>query len=151
MKYTKGVFRRGFLTGLAALSVACRFLAGSTPALSQKVKEIKIGVVEPLSGPVAPIGRLDAAGCNLAVEEINAAGGIKSLDGAQLRIITGDTEGKNEVGMSATERVIQQGAVALIGSFQSGVTFVTTQVAERFKTPFDRAHRHRGGDHRAGV
>ena len=124
---------------LRFLGIAClvsSFLIYPTVSFGKKIKEIKIGVIEALSGPVAPIGRLNLGGCEVAVDEINSNGGIKSLGGAHLTIVHGDTEGRPEIGMSATERVIQKGVVALIGAYQSSVTFVTTQVAERFKIPF---------------
>src|SRR3989338_6293699 len=51
--------------------------------------EIKIGVVAPLSGPVAQFGEFMKLGFDLAVEEINAAGGI---DGKNVRLIYEDSK-----------------------------------------------------------
>ena len=133
---TEVVFPRGLKLLFGVLCVVGCFLVHPSPAFSEKAKEVKIGLVEPLSGPIAPIGRLDTGGVDIAVEEINSNGGIKSLGGAQLKIIKADSEGKSEVGMSATERLIQQEVSAVMGAYQSAVTFVATQVAERFKTPF---------------
>ena len=133
---TEMVAPRGLKLLFGALCVVGCFLVLPGPAFSEKVKEVRIGLVEPLSGPIAPIGRLDTGGVDVAVEEINAGGGIKSLGGAQLKIIKADSEGKPEVGMSATERLIQQQVSVVLGAYQSAVTFVATQVAERFKTPF---------------
>ena len=97
---------------------------------------IKIGAVEPLTGAIATIGKNNVNGYRLAVEQINAAGGIKSLGGAKLELLVADTEGKQEVGMSQTESLIEKGVVGLLGAYQSSVTFVTTQVAERNRTLF---------------
>ena len=44
-------------------------------------------------------------GATLAIEEINASGGIKSLDGAKLVIIDGDTQGNPNVGISEVEKL----------------------------------------------
>lgn len=135
--FSKKFSRRDFLKLLGVAGAAgSSFIYPTVSFGKKKTKEIKIGVVEPLSGPVAPIGRLDLGGCKVAVDEINSRGGIKSLGGALLKIVSGDTEGRPEIGMSATQRVIQKGVVALIGAYQSSVTFVTTQVAEQYKTPF---------------
>jgi branched-chain amino acid transport system substrate-binding protein len=72
----------------------------------------------------------------MAVEEINAAGGIKALGGAKLVLLHADSQGKAEIGQAEAERLIQGGVVALMGCFQSAVTFNSTQIAERAKVPF---------------
>lgn len=105
-------------------------------SLAQNVKSIKIGIVEPLSGPLALIGQNDLKAYQLAVKQINEAGGIKSLGGAKLELIIGDSEGKPQVAMSQTERLINKGAVVLMGAYQSASVFTATQTAERYKTPF---------------
>ena len=75
-------------------------------------------------------------GAKLAVEAINAAGGIKSLGGAKLELLSADTQGKPEVGQSEAQRLIQEGAVALVGTYQSAVSANVAAVAERNKVPF---------------
>ena len=99
-------------------------------------KEIKIGAVHPMSGMAARPGELMTRGLILAIEEINAAGGIKSLGGAKLVLRLGDSQSKVEVGQSEAERLIQEGVVCLMGAGLSAITFNTTQVAERAKIPF---------------
>lgn len=47
-------------------------------------KVVKVGNIEPLSGPSAAVGQQGKSARDMAVEEINAAGGIKSLGGAKL-------------------------------------------------------------------
>jgi branched-chain amino acid transport system substrate-binding protein len=74
-------------------------------------------------------------GAKLAIEAINKAGGIKSLKGAKLELLSADTQGKPEVGQSEAQRLIQQGAVALVGTYQSAVTANVSSVAERNKVP----------------
>lgn len=98
--------------------------------------DIKIAQIHPMTGPLAVIGQSAKRGHELAISEINAGGGIKSLGGAKLVLLNGDTEGKPEIGMAVTERLIGDGAVALMGCYQSNVTFATTQVAEKSKIPF---------------
>lgn len=99
-------------------------------------ENVKIGVIQPMTGSLAVIGQSAMRGHEFAVEQINAAGGIKSLGGAKLVILAGDTQGKPEIGMSEAERLIQKGAVVLTGCYQSSVTFAATQVAEKHKVPF---------------
>jgi branched-chain amino acid transport system substrate-binding protein len=75
-------------------------------------------------------------GAKLAVEAINAAGGIKSLDGAKLELVSADSQGKPEVGQSEAQRLIQEGAVGIVGTYQSAVSANVATVAERNKVPF---------------
>lgn len=94
---------------------------------------IKIGAIYPLTGPVAAIGQNIRKGIDYAVDEINKKGGI---NGRQIEIIYGDTEGKPQNGMSVAEKLITQDNVcAILGAYQSAVTEVVSQVAEKYQTP----------------
>lgn len=96
---------------------------------------VKIGVLHPLTGGLAFEGKQVHNGVMMRLEEANAAGGIKSMGGAKLDIAQADTQGKPEVGVAETERMVRDGAVAIMGAFQSAVTFPITQAAERQKVP----------------
>lgn len=96
---------------------------------------IYIGGLHPLTGGLAADGiQMDTA-IQMAIAEINAAGGIKSLGGAQLAYLSADTTGTGEVGQTEAERLISEGAVALIGAFQSSVTTTIAAVSEREGVP----------------
>ena len=97
--------------------------------------DIKVGILLPLSGPIAPIGQNNRRGHVLAIEDINAAGGIKSLGGAKLVIVDGDTQGNPRVGIQEAEKLARQGVVAILGAYQSNVTFPSTQTAEKLGVP----------------
>ena len=98
---------------------------------------IKVGILLPLSGPAAPIGVNSLNGHKLAVEEINEAGGIQSLGGKKLELVVADSGGDPKVGMTQAERLItKDNVVAIMGAYQSSVTFPSTQVAEQFKIPY---------------
>jgi len=122
------------LTLAVAALAAAAGLMPTNPAQAQE--EIPVGILLPLSGSVAPIGINNRRGHELAIDEINAAGGIKSLGGAKLVMIDGDTQGNPNVGMSEVEKLGQRGVVAIMGAYQSGVTFPTTQISERLGIPF---------------
>ncbi|HLU55666.1 MAG TPA: ABC transporter substrate-binding protein [Pseudonocardia sp.] len=96
---------------------------------------IKIGSLHPLSGAAAADGQQMDNGARLAVEAINEAGGIKSLGGAKLELLSADTQGKPEVGQSEAQRLVQEGAVGLVGTYQSAVTANVSAVAERNRVP----------------
>lgn len=129
------VSRRDSLKLTLALAIVCVCLGMPGFLFGQPIKEVTFGIIEPLSGPLASLGLQDKNGYQLAIDNINNAGGIKSLGGAKLRMIIGDSESKPQVGMAQAERLIRAGVVALSGCFQSSVTFATTQVAEKNKVP----------------
>ncbi|MDQ3732950.1 MAG: ABC transporter substrate-binding protein [Actinomycetota bacterium] len=97
---------------------------------------ITIGSLHPLSGAAAADGQQMDNGAKLAVEAINEAGGIESLDGAQLELASADTQGDPQVGQTEAQRLIDDGAVALVGTYQSAVSSNVAAVAERNQVPF---------------
>ena len=96
---------------------------------------ITIGSVHPLTGALAGAGGLMNDGAKLAVADVNAAGGIKSMGGAKLKLDAGDSKGTAADGQSEAQRLIQDGAVALVGTYQSDVTQNVAAVSERAKVP----------------
>jgi len=108
---------------------------GPTP--TPKVTEVKIGVIQPLSGKLAETGADLKRGAEFAVDEINAAGGIKNLGGAKITIVWGDSAGAPETGAAEAERLItEEDVVALMGCYQSSVTKTASEVAESYHVPF---------------
>ena len=129
------VGRRGFIKGVTAAGAATAL--GAFPAVVRsQTKEVKVGYILPVTGPLAFEAALALNGLQLAVDEINAGGGIKSLGGAKITLLPGDTQNKVELGNSEAARLIDQGIVALIGPFSSLVAFSVRQVTEKNKTPF---------------
>ena len=109
----------------------------SFPAvLRAQAPSVKVGVIHPVTGPLAEPGQACRLGAQIAAEAINAAGGIKSLGGAKLELIVGDTQTKPDVGRTEAERVINQGAQLLMGSFDSGSTAAMVPVAQQRHVPF---------------
>lgn len=141
--------RKTWTVGAAA--VAALFLSscgGSTPSGSEAEtgedgaqqtavsgETIKIGSLHPLTGAAAADGQQMDNGAQLAVDAINEAGGIQSMGGAQLELVSADTQGKPEIGQSEAQRLIQEGVIALVGTYQSAVTANVSTVAERAQIP----------------
>lgn len=132
MERQGSIGRRAFVKGTVAGAAALGFPA----ALRAQARELRVGHIHPLSGFLAFDGGMVANGLTLAVEEINAGGGIKSMGGAKLTLVGGDTQGKVEVGMAEAERLIREGVVALLGPYQSPVAYAVSQLAEKERTPF---------------
>jgi branched-chain amino acid transport system substrate-binding protein len=126
------VSRRNFLTTAGAVVAV-----GAMPAVGRaQAKEVKLGYILPVTGPLAFEAQLALNGLQLAVDEVNAAGGIKSLGGARLVLLPGDTQQKVELGNSEAARLMDQGVSALIGPFSSLVAYSVRQLTEKNKTPF---------------
>ncbi|MEM3551708.1 MAG: ABC transporter substrate-binding protein [Candidatus Bathyarchaeia archaeon] len=107
------------------------------PKPSPVVTEIKIGVNEPLTGAAADTGLLALQGMRFAVDEINAAGGVKSLGGINLTLVISDCAGDPKTGALETERLITtENVVAVLGSYFSSVTKTASEVAESYEVPF---------------
>lgn len=101
-----------------------------------QAKEILIGSIHPMTGSMAYEGKAITNAAQLAVDEINAAGGIKSLGGAKLKLLVGDSQGLPDKASSEAQRLIREGAVALIGTYTSSSAVTATQEAEKAQTPF---------------
>ena len=128
------------ITGLVAVTATSLALAscgdgGAGGGDDAAGGEIVIGSVHPLTGGLAGVGGLMNNGAKMAVQDINDAGGIEALDGAQLTLADGDSQGEAAVGQSEASRLIQEGAVALVGTYQSDVTQNVAAVAERARVP----------------
>lgn len=96
-----------------------------------------IGFVWPLTGGSATIGQQHNDGALMAIEEINANGGIKSMGGAKIEAIVADSETKPDIGASQTERLIVNGnASMIVGAYNSAVSFPASEVAQRYETPW---------------
>lgn len=96
---------------------------------------IKIGVLHPVTGALAASGRLCRDGALMAIEDINAAGGIKSLGGARLVPVLGDAQSLPQVGISEVERMNETGVCAIVGAYADAICLATTQAAARYNLP----------------
>ena len=96
-----------------------------------KGKTVKIGGVAPLSGAVAVYGVECKNGIDLAVSEINAAGGI---NGQQVQFICEDDEGDAAKSVNAYKKLVTRDRVrVIIGSLTSGCTIAITKQAQAQK------------------
>jgi branched-chain amino acid transport system substrate-binding protein len=127
----RGSTRRTFLATVATGAA----VTGFPLPLRAQAKTFKIGVVHPVTGPLAEPGQACRLGAQMAADAINAAGGIKSLGGMKLELVFGDTQTKPDVGRTEAERVINQGAQMLMGSFDSGSTAAIVPVAQQRRIP----------------
>lgn len=109
---------------------------GAPGLLLAQPKPVKVGLVHPVSGGLAYSGNQSRIGAMMAIDEVNAAGGIKSMGGAKLEALLGDSQSRPEIGVSEVERMQQEGVSAYLGCFASGIALPATQAAAKYNTPF---------------
>src|SRR6202171_518020 len=82
--YFSRVSRRRFLqsTGLGAVAVAG--LVNAPVVARAQAAAVKVGVLHPVSGPLSYSGQQGRLGASMAIDEINAAGGVQAVGGGQL-------------------------------------------------------------------
>jgi branched-chain amino acid transport system substrate-binding protein len=118
---------------LTAAVIVCLGLALSTGvSFAQKPAPYTIGFVTDLSGRMSDMGTACKRGMEIAVEEVNAAGGV---NGRQIRVITYDGESDPSKSVLHTKRLIDvDKAVIVTGYNLSGSTMASIQTAEAGKT-----------------
>lgn len=127
--------RRTFLKYSAAVG-ATTAISGFPAILKAQAPEIKIASIQPVTGVISDIGISMRRANQMAVDDINAKGGIKSKGGAKLKLLLADTEAKEEVARTEAERVIKEGAVCLVGPFLSGNAMTIATLCEQRGVPF---------------
>jgi branched-chain amino acid transport system substrate-binding protein len=107
-------------------------------ARAQAPKEVEIAMLVPLSGPWARQGILEKMGAELAIDDVNNAGGIKALGGAKLKLLELDTQDSAEKAKDAAQRMIAQNPnlVGGFGCWLSTFTLAVTEVTERAQLPW---------------
>lgn len=89
---------------------------------------IKIGALFPLSGNLALLGEESFRGVELAVEEINANGGI---NGKKVELVKGDAVDPDAAQSEANRLINKENINLIVGSYSSGISFAASEVAER--------------------
>jgi len=132
----KNVYSRrcGFtLVAGAAASIALAVVAAPSSLSAQE--PIKIGHVAALSGGSAQSGEAITRGLSLAIEEINAGGGL--LGGRKIELLQRDDESVPPKGVvAARELISKEKVVALFGGIDSPVALATVPVVNKEKVPY---------------
>ena len=116
------------LMGAALLLTAC----GGAKESSQEAKVMKLGGIGPLTGPLAIYGVTSTNGSKLAFEEINKNGGIL---GKQVEYIVLDEKGDSTEAVTAYNKLVDEGVVALIGDITSKPSLAVAEVAAQDNLP----------------
>lgn len=129
--------RRRWGVGPAVLLVAALLTAcGSGDGAGDAGEPVKIAMIVHNTGPYADTGRLKTIGARIAIDEINAAGGIAALGGAQMELVIEDAGESVASAVQAANRALGEGVVAGEGTGISSTTLAVTEVAERRGIPW---------------
>ncbi|MBX5009290.1 ABC transporter substrate-binding protein [Rhizobium lentis] len=112
------------------LAISSTLLIGAGAARAEDT--VKLGMVVELSGAGAPAGTNWRDGVKIAVEEINAEGGIL---GKKIELGEYDTQTDPQVSRALVQKAIDEGAYAILGTIYSGSTMVNMLVAQQNSTP----------------
>ena len=116
---------------LTLLSLATLALAACAPTGGNGGGTIKIGYLGPLTGDASTFGTDDLHGAQLAVDELNAAGGI---NGQQIELIAEDARCNGADAASAAQKLVNvDHVIAIVGGACSGETLAAAPIAEAGK------------------
>ena len=116
-----------------AVVFALTFLA-TILAIPLYAQDLKFSIPLPLTGPQAKFGEIEKKSYEIAMEEINAAGGIK---GKKVALEFEDSQGKPEISRAIAEKIIDvKKQPVIIGEYSSSCSKAIAAVAEERKTPY---------------
>lgn len=121
---TKTMFKFALIAALAGAFAACT---------KKNTDEIVVGHYGSMTGQEATFGQSTDEGIRLAIDEANAAGGVK---GKKIKLVTMDNQGKAEETASVVTRLIEQEkVVALLGEVASSRSLIAAPIAQSKKIP----------------
>ncbi len=132
---SKRFTRRKFLhsTTLTAVAAASGTIAAPS-ILRAQGGAVKIGFLQPVSGALAYSGQQGRLGASIAVDEINAAGGIKDV--GKIEPVLGDAQSTPDGGNAEVEKMNSAGVSAIVGGYASNICLATSQTAARYDLPY---------------
>ena len=126
--------RRQFLQSSALGALAASGVVSMPAVLRAQGAGVKIGVLHPVSGALSYSGQQGRLGANIAIEELNAAGGVKGL--GKIEPVLGDAQSTPEGGNAEVEKMNSAGVAAIIGGYASSICLAASQTAARYDLPF---------------
>jgi branched-chain amino acid transport system substrate-binding protein len=130
-QFIKTAFTRRTLLAGASIGLVSSRLSAQQPA------DVKVGLLVPISGMYARFGTVMREGAEMAVDHINAQGGVKALGGAKLKLVVLDCGDTTEKAKNAAQRMVAQepDLVAASAAYLSSFTLAVTEVTERANLP----------------
>jgi branched-chain amino acid transport system substrate-binding protein len=128
--------RRKFLRS-AVLGATATFGVLRAPAiLRAQSAAVKIGVLHPVSGALSYSGQQGRLGAMMAIDDVNASGGIKALGGAKIDPMLGDAQSTPDGGNAEVEKMNAADVCAVVGGYASAICLSASQTAARYDLPY---------------
>src|SRR5579872_3473421 len=129
--------RRRFLTSaaLGAAAVGAGTIARPSVLRAQGAP-VKLGLLHPVTGALSYSGQQGRIGATMAVDEINASGGIKALGGAKIDPTLGDAQSTPDGGTAEVEKMNAAEVSCIIGGYGSSICLAVSQAAARYDLPY---------------
>ena len=119
---------------LTALAMAAVLVLAATPSVLAQGKTFTVGIPLPLTGAEAKFGEMEKQAYEMAVEEINAKGGVK---GTKLALDIQDSGGKPETATAIVEKFITINKYPIVvGEYTSQCSYAVAGIAEKYQTPY---------------
>jgi branched-chain amino acid transport system substrate-binding protein len=128
--------RRLLQTTATGAAAAAAGLVNAPALLRAQGAAVKLGVLHPVSGALSYSGQQGRLGATLAIEDVNAAGGIKALGGAKIDAVLGDAQSTPEGGNAEVEKMNSAGVAAIVGGYASSICLTASQTAARYDLPY---------------
>ncbi|MDY7546698.1 ABC transporter substrate-binding protein [Glaciimonas sp. CA11.2] len=130
--------KNNLLKAVGLFASALPLMVMSLPNAYAVPEDVKVALIVPLSGAWARNGELQRKGAEMAIDDINASGGIKALGGAKMRLVVADTGDSVEKAKNAIQRLLSQepSLIGGSGAFLSSLTLAVTEVSERAELPW---------------
>jgi branched-chain amino acid transport system substrate-binding protein len=130
----QGWNRRDFLQ-TSALGAGVGIGALASPSiLRAQAAGVKLGILQPVTGALSYSGQQGKLGAQLAVDELNAASGIKGL--GKIDVVFGDAQSTPEGGTAEVEKMNAAGVAAIVGGYSSSICLAASQAAARYDLPY---------------
>src|SRR5262252_4570457 len=114
------------VTATGSISMPSVLRAQGTP--------VKLGVLHPVTGALSYSGQQGRLGATLAIEEINAVGGVKGL--GKIDAVLGDAQSTPDGGVAEVEKMNSAEVCCIVGGYASNICLATTQAAARYELPY---------------
>ena len=134
--YFSRVSRRRFLQSTGLGAVAAAGLVNAPVVSRAQAAAVKVGVLHPVSGALSYSGQQGRLGATMAIDEINAAGGIKALGGAKIEAVLGDAQSTPDGGNAEVEKMNSAEVAAIVGGYASAICLAASQTAARYDLPY---------------
>src|SRR5436309_4238439 len=130
------ITRRKLLQTTAVGVAAATGVVNAPSVLRAQGSAVKLGVLHPVSGALSYSGQQGRIGAVIAIEELNTAGGIKSLGGAKIEAVLGDAQSTPDGGNAEVEKMNAAGVAAVVGGYASAICLSASQTAARYDLPY---------------